>query len=83
MGVNRQQTRSVDFKLQIRSYGKVFRTQLPISAHSNGGSQYIPLDEAIIAPKNSDVRFVATSSGASTQVDATILGELATVITPV
>lgn len=77
--VNRQNTRSVDFKLQLRLYGKTFRTIYPVSVSSNSGSDYIEFNPCIIIPKNSDVRVQATSSGASTGVEAAIHGYLALV----
>lgn len=75
--VDRQQSRSVDFRLQIREYGKVFRTRYPFSAHSNSGSRFIQLEQPIIAPPNSDVRMLAIASGTTTVVDAAIHGYLA------
>lgn len=78
--VNEKTSASVDVELQIREFGKVFRTQLNLSVESAGtGSFFIPLDPVIIAPKNSDVRMRAKSSAASTSVSARIKGYLALV----
>lgn len=78
--VNRQNSRSVDFKLQVRLFGKVWRTQFPFSVHSTGGGSEVTFDPPLIIPKNSDMRVVAISSGASTGVEASVNGYLAQVI---
>lgn len=77
--VNRQNTRNVDFKVQNKEFGKVFRTFFPISVGSSTGSVYVPFDPCYIIPKNSDVRVLATSSGVSTGVEAVLYGYLALV----
>lgn len=77
LGVNRQQTRNVDFELQVREKGKVFRVQSPpVSLASQSGGIHVPLHPYLIVKPNSDVRMMAVSSGASTQVEATIHGIL-------
>lgn len=78
--VNRQNTRSVDFKLQIRDFGKVFRTRMPISVHSYQWSYYQPFFPALIVPKNSDARLTAISSWSSTWVEGIIHWYLATIV---
>lgn len=75
--VNRQNSRSVDFKLQTRDSGGVFRTKRTLAVHSNSGSREIQFRPFLIVKPNSDVRVLATSSGASTQVDAQLQGMLA------
>lgn len=80
VGVRRQQTRSVDFKFQVREKGKVFRTRLPFSGHSYAGTIPVPIRPYFIVRPNSDWRVNATSSGASTQVEFTALGTLAKII---
>lgn len=77
--VNRQNSRSVDFKLQVRRVGKVFRTRFTASVNSTGGSVQVDFEPHLIVPKNSDVRVTATSSGSDTGVDATLKGYLAKV----
>ncbi len=79
-GVNRQQSRSVDFSLQVREFGKIFRTKYTISAHSNGGSVQVIFDPCIVIPKNSDWRVVAESSGTSTQIEASVNGYVGIVV---
>ena len=68
VAVNRQQTRSVDFRLQVRNKGKVFRTRYATAAHSNSGAVTIDLDPYLIIPPNSDVVMKAQSSGTGTGV---------------
>ena len=75
MSVNRSNTANVDFKLQIRESGKVFRTQY-FASQANGAS-YFTFDQAIIVRPNSDIRVQATSNAASTSVSASIHGYLA------
>jgi len=77
VGVNRQQTRSVDFRLQVREYGKVFRGIYPIAASSNSGAVYVPFDPYLIIPPNSDIRVVGVSSNTGTGAEAAIHGHLA------
>lgn len=78
IGVERSNTANVDFQLQVRESGKVFRT-ISIIAGSNG-SAYIKYDHPIIVKPNSDVRVLATSNAASTSVNCTIHGFLAIII---
>lgn len=78
--VDRQQTRSVDFRLKVREQGSVFRTRLSISVSSNASSFHIPLDPCLIIPPNSDLRMDAASTGPSTGVESTIQGYLARIV---
>lgn len=80
--VERQQSRSVDFVLKVRRYGKVYRKVALVSAHSNGGESFLNFDPCLIVPANADVRVDATSSGTSTVCSATINGYLATIRNP-
>lgn len=80
VSVNKAQSRAVDFRLQIRQAGKVFRTVALLSGHSNSGTNVIDFNPALIAPKNSDVRVNAVSSGSSTEVSAILNGVLATIV---
>lgn len=38
-GVQRQQTRSVDFRFQVREFGGVFKTKFPFSASTDSGTK--------------------------------------------
>jgi len=77
--VNRQNTRNVDFRLQFKEFGKVWRTKLPISISSNQGTYQIMLDQPIIMTPNSDMRILATSSGTATWVEAIVHWYLASI----
>lgn len=77
--VNRNNTAKVDFELQIRESGGVFRTRYEFTGADDSGVEFVNLDPYIIAPKNSDIRVVATASASSTQVTAAIHGYLAIV----
>jgi hypothetical protein len=79
-GVNRQQTRSVDFKLKIREFGKTFRARALGSSNSAVGSNYIPFVEPLIMIPNSDMKVTGISSGTGTGVEATVFGYLAKII---
>jgi hypothetical protein len=68
--VNKKTAASVDFKMQIRLYGKVFRTVLLRSAHSTGAGLDLPVYPFIIIPPNSDIRITAESDTANTSVSA-------------
>lgn len=74
--VNEKTSASVDFALQTREFGKVFRNRLPHAATSNGVSGALDLDPPIIVRPNSDIRITALASAASTSVDAWINGYL-------
>lgn len=64
-------TANVDFNLEIREFGKVFRPAAEWTVRTaSQSSVYIPLEPYVIVPKNADVRIVATSSAASTQASA-------------
>lgn len=78
--VDRQASRSVDFAFQIREFGKVFRTQVPLSINSGVGTVQIDFDPCIIVPKNADMRVLATSSGTGTGVRAVVSGYLAGIV---
>ena len=76
--VNRGSTAVVDFELQIREKGKVFRTVYTASS-ANGGAE-IEFKQPIIVQKNSDVRVLATSNANMTNVTTAIHGWLAIII---
>jgi hypothetical protein len=77
VGVKRTNTRNVDFILEVKEFGGVFREQfLGNASNTGGGVQYL-LDPTVIIPPNSDMRMIAISSGATTQVNAQVNGYLA------
>ena len=68
----------VDIQLEVREFGKVFRSLFETTVRSTGQSAIaVNLDPPIIAPANSDVRLRATSDTANTTVDGWINGYLA------
>lgn len=77
VSVNRANTAVVDFELQVRLPGKVFRTQYACSAARDSGTYKIDFEQPIIIKPNSDIRVLATSSAANTAVQAAIHGYLA------
>lgn len=70
----------VDFELQIRDSGGVFRTVFTTSAGVGSGAVQVAFEEPIIVPPNSDVRMVGTSDTATTKADASIHGQLAIIV---
>lgn len=81
VSVNRQQTRSVDFRLKRALLGQAFRTIYPIiSCNSQQGSIPIQLDPCIIIPPNADVLMTAISSGTGTGAGAMFGGVLASIV---
>ena len=77
--VNRRNTASVDFKLQIRRKNSVFRTAADLSLSNASGSHEATLRPYLIVPRNSDVRVVASSSASGTSVSAAVGGVLCTI----
>lgn len=65
-GVSSKRSAAAEFNLQVREFGKVFRTILNWS--STQGETRINLQPHIIVPPNSDVRIVAKSDTADTEV---------------
>ena len=70
----------VDFYLEIREAGKVFRQVAAISA-TNSSPWAIDLDPAVIIPKNCDVRIRAETSANGVVVFGSFKGYLAKVVT--
>lgn len=70
---------SVEFHLEMRLAGKVFRDIVDGSA-SAGHNWKHEFKPYLIVPKNSDIRLVAKADGANTQVSGGIQGALAAVI---
>lgn len=80
-GVARQNSRSVDFRYQIREKGGVFRSRVNLNAHSTGSAVATDLQPYLIVPNNADFRIRAISSGVTTGVEAWANGILASVVT--
>lgn len=81
--VFRTQTRNVDFFVQTRALGGVWRTQTqPFSASTSSGTILIPAPQPFVVPPNTDLRVQAISSGATTQVGASVYGTLMTKVNP-
>ena len=78
--VSDKQAASVDFYLEVRTAGKVFRQGAAVSASSTGGSWEIDLDPCIIIPKNSDIRITCETSTQGAVVFGSFKGYLAKVI---
>lgn len=73
---------AVDFEVQIRRVGGVFRPVLTSTVTKEAGSTSITALPYFVVPKNADIRVVATSSGTSTPVRAIFSGYLASVNQP-
>ena len=78
--VSNKQAANVDFYLEVRTAGKIFRQGAAVSAASTGGSWVIELDPAIVIPKNSDIRVRCDASTNGAVVFASFKGYLAKVI---
>lgn len=70
IGVFEKTSASADFALQIRRYGKTFRTVSRATCSNESGGIEFSFYPYIIVPANSDVRIVAAASGASIDVGA-------------
>ena len=78
--VDRKTSATVDFEMQVRTVGGVFRPVARMALDSNAQtSQQIQFYPYAIVPKNADIRIVATSSAASTEVSAQFQGFIAQV----
>ena len=69
----------VDFRLEIREVGGVFRPSL-FSTCSQGDSKGVSLNPPVIVPKNADVRITALASATAVEAEAWINGYLASVV---
>lgn len=78
--VTYKQNAAVNFYLEFRQPGKVFREGAAVSANSAGGAWQIDLDPAIIIPKNSDIRITCQTDTQGAEVYASFQGYLAKVI---
>lgn len=65
-----------DVQLQVRLFGKVFRTQVTYAANDSSRG-YLQFDPYLVIPANSDVRLTATADGANTDISGGIQGYLA------
>lgn len=78
VGVQKKTTAVVDFFLEIRLKGKVFRQQDVLTASSTGANGiYVPITPHIIVPPNADIRVTATASTTAVECNSTIYGYLA------
>lgn len=68
---------AVDFNLQVRESGKVFRTIYEFTVTNTGGFSEIEFAQPIIVPPNSDVRMRAAVTGTGMVVSCAIHGYLA------
>ena len=78
--VSNKQAAAVDFFLEIREPGKVFREVAAVSANSSGGAWQIELDPAVIIPKNCDIRVTCETGDQGATVYCSFKGYLAKVI---
>lgn len=77
--VSNKQAASVDFYLEVRTAGKIFRQGAAVSASSTGGSWTIDLDPCIIIPKNADIRITCETATQGAVVFGSFKGYLAKV----
>jgi len=81
VGVLTKKEAAVEFNLEVRGFGKVFRTVLQSAASSADGTSQLTLDPPLIVPPNSDVRVRAKSSiEKEAEVVASLNGYLAGVL---
>ena len=78
--VSNKQAASVDFYLELRTAGKIFRQGAAVSASSTGGSWQIDLDPCIIIPKNADIRITCETGTQGAVVFGSFKGYLAKVV---
>lgn len=82
VSVLKKTSATVDFRLEVRQKGGVFRPVAIVGASTTGvNSVYVPLYPPVIVPANADVRITAVSSAASTEVAGWMQGYLASVVT--
>lgn len=78
--VSLKQSATVDFYLEVKRPGGVFRQQSAVSASSSSGPWLIDLDPAVIIPRNCDVRVRAETGTNGAVVFTNFKGYLAKVI---
>lgn len=76
---SRNTTAKVDFNLQIRLSGKVFRDKYKGETTDTNGTKNVQFEQYMIIPPNSDVRLCAISSAATTEVWGAIHGYYAVI----
>jgi len=78
--VDKKTSATVDFEMQVRNVGGVFRPVSRIALDSSAQTtQQIQFYPYVIIPKNADIRIVAVSSSSNTEVSASFQGFLAAV----
>ena len=65
---------NVYFDLQIKEFGKVWRSVLPLSVSSNESFNEVIFDTPIMAPEKSDIRVIATSDTNNVAVESVFNG---------
>lgn len=78
--VSNKQAASVDFYLEVKLPGGVFRQQTAISASSTGGAFSIELNPCVIVPRNSDIRVRAETGTNGATVFTNFQGYIAETI---
>lgn len=76
--VDKKTNAVVDFRLEVRLVGGVFRPVALISC-TQGDAKFIPLDPPAIVPKNADFRITGIASTTSVEAGAWVNGYLASV----
>ena len=79
VSVARKTNAVVDFRLEVRGVGGVFRPVAFISC-SQGDAKYTPFNPPAIVPKNADVRITATASTSNVEAGGWFNGYLAKVV---
>ena len=78
--VNKKTTATVDFEMQVRLPGQLFRPVARVSCASAGlATTVINFTPHVIVPKNSDIRIQARASTTAVEVNAAFQGYLASV----
>ena len=75
--VKRANSAVVDFQLQTREKGKVWRTRYSFSVSRDAGTFQVDLDPFIIMKPSSDMRVVGTSNAANTVAESAVHGYMA------
>lgn len=75
--VKRANSAVVDFQLQTRDSGKVWRTRYSFSVSREAGTLQMDLTPYIIMKPNADMRVIGTSNAANTVAEAAVHGYMA------
>lgn len=78
--VSNKQAANVDFYLEFKLPGGVFREAAAVSASSTGANFNIVLDPCVIIPKNSDIRVTCEASASGAVVFSSFQGYLAKIV---